>query len=165
MTQQVDPRGLRLSAAITSVVLVVVLLTAPGPLAVVLLVAQAALFATAVVRGVHRTPVAALFRTVVRPRLAPPAHLEAPEPPRFDQAVGLLFTVVALAAFALGAPLLGFLAAGAALVAALLNATIGLCLGCELYLLGRHTLASPDPQQSSIQTDATPSPTRVRSTP
>jgi tetrahydromethanopterin S-methyltransferase subunit C len=41
---------------------------------------------------------------------------------------------VALIGFGLGAPALGFVAVAFALVAALLNASIGLCLGCELYL-------------------------------
>ena len=59
---QIDPRGQQFAAAITSALLVAVLLTAPGPAAVGLLPLQAALFATAVLRGVHRTPVAALFR-------------------------------------------------------------------------------------------------------
>jgi hypothetical protein len=142
MSQQVDPRGQQLAAAVTSAVLVAVLLTAPEPLGITLLAAQAALFATAVVRGVHRTPVAAFFRAVVRPRLAPPAHLEDPEPPRFAQAVGLAFAVVALVGFVSGATTLGYVATGFALVAALLNATIGLCLGCEAYLLGRRLLAA-----------------------
>jgi hypothetical protein len=145
LSQQIDPRGQQLAAAVTSVVLVAVLLTAPGPVGVALLAVQAALFATAVVRGVQRTPVAALYRNVVRPRLAPPTHLEDAAPPRFAQAVGLVFTVVALAGFLAGANPLGFTAAGAALVAALLNAAIGLCLGCELYLLGRRALAALNP--------------------
>jgi hypothetical protein len=164
MSHQIDPRGQRFAAAITSAVLVAVLLAAPGPLALVLLAAQAALFAVAVVRGVQRTPSAALYRTVVRPRLGPPAHLEDPGPPRFAQALGLVFTVVALVAFASGAAVLGYAATGAALVAALLNATIGLCLGCEAYLLGRHALTVLVPRLSTNQIDATPSATRVRST-
>jgi len=168
MSQQVDPRGQQFAAAVTSAVLVAVLLSAPGPVAVILLVAQLALFATAVVRGVHRTPVAALFRTVVRPRLAPATHLEDPEPPRFAQAVGLVFALVGLAGFGFGVNVVGFLATGAALIAALLNATIGLCLGCELYLLGRRVLARANPQQTPAQINAhinaTPSATRVRST-
>jgi len=145
MSQQIDPRGQQFAASVTSVVLVAVLLTAPGPVGVAVLAAQAALFATAVVRGVQRTPVAALYRNVVRPRLSPPAHLEDPAPPRFAQAVGLAFAVVALAGFLAGANTLAFVAVGAALVAALLNATIGLCLGCELYLLGRRALAALNP--------------------
>jgi len=154
---QIDPRGQQFAAAVTSLVLVAVLLTAPGPLGIALLAAQAALFATAVLRGVQRTPVAAVFRAVVRPRLAPPAHLEDPEPPRFAQGVGLVFALVALVGFLSGAATLGYVATGFALVAALLNATIGLCLGCEVYLLGRRALAVP--QSSKIPA------TQTRSTP
>jgi hypothetical protein len=86
---------------------------------------------------VQRTPVASLFRTVVRPRLAPPAHLEDPEPPRFAQGVGLVFALVGLVGYLSGATLLGAVATGFALAAALLNAVFGYCLGCELYLLIR----------------------------
>jgi len=154
---QIDPRGQQFAAAVTSLVLVAVLLTAPGPLGIALLAAQAALFATAVLRGVQRTPVAAVFRAVVRPRLAPPAHLEDPEPPRFAQGVGLVFALVALVGFLSGATTLGYVATGFALVAALLNATIGLCLGCEVYLLGRRALAVPhSPKIPATQTRSTP---------
>jgi hypothetical protein len=154
---QIDPRGQQFAAGVTSGVLVAVLLTAPGPLGISLLAAQAGLFAIAVVRGVQRTPVAALFRAVVRPRLAPPAHLEDPEPPRFAQGVGLVFVLVALAGFLSGVTTLGYVATGFALVAALLNATIGLCLGCEVYLLGRRALAATNsPKIPATQTRSTP---------
>jgi hypothetical protein len=142
MSQFIDPRGQQFAAALTSVVLVAVLLTAPGPVGVVLLAAQAALFATAVVRGVQRTPVARVYRTFVAPRLAPPAHLEDAAPPRFAQGVGLVFALVALGGFLAGADVVGFAATAAALVAALLNATVRLCLGCELYLVGRRLLSA-----------------------
>jgi hypothetical protein len=102
---------------------------------------QVGLFATAVLRGVQRTPVAALFRTVVRPRLGPPSHLEDAAPPRFAQGMGLAFVVVALLGFLAGVDLLGYVATAFALAAALLNATIGLCLGCEVYLIGRRAQA------------------------
>ena len=154
---QIDPRGQQLAAAMTSLVLVAVLLTAPGTVGIALLAAQAALFATAVARGVQHTPVAALFRTFVRPRLAPPAHLEDPEPPRFAQGVGLVFALVALVGFLAGATTLGYVAIGFALVAALLNATIGLCLGCEVYLLGRRVLAVRNsPKIPATSTRSTP---------
>jgi hypothetical protein len=130
----IDPRGPQLTAGITAVVLVVVLLL-PSPWAAVLTGVQAVLFAIGVSRGVQHTPHAWLFRTVVRPRLAPPDALEDPAPPRFAQGVGLAFTVVALLGFVSGATLLGQVAIGFALVAALLNAVFRLCLGCELYLL------------------------------
>jgi hypothetical protein len=45
-----------------------------------------------------------------------------------------VFAVLALIGFALGSPSVGFIAVALALVAALLNATVGLCLGCEIYL-------------------------------
>ena len=73
----------------------------------------------------------------MRPRLGPPGELEDRRPPRFAQAVGLFVTAVGV--------LLGFLgllpavpiAAAVAFVAAALNAVVGLCLGCEMYLLMR----------------------------
>ena len=102
-----------------------------------LLAVQTALFATAVVLGVQRTPAAYLFKTLVRPRLAAPAHLEDPQPPRFAQGVGLVFAAVGLVGYLSGATLLGAVATGFALAAALLNAVFGFCLGCELYLLIR----------------------------
>ena len=105
-------------------------------LAVVLLV-QALLFAVAAGLGVQHTPHAWVFRTRIRPRLGPPAALEDPAPPRFAQAVGLGFALVGVVAFLAGATLLGVVATGFALVAALLNAVFGLCLGCEMYLLIR----------------------------
>jgi hypothetical protein len=119
---------------VTSVVLAAVLLT-PQPLATVLIAVQTALFAIGAGFGVQRTPHAWVYRKLVRPRLGPPAELEDPAPPRFAQAVGLAFTTVALAGFLVGATTLALVATGLALVAALLNAVVGLCLGCEMYLL------------------------------
>ena len=87
--------------------------------------------------GIQRTPYSWVFRTFVRPRLGPPAELEDPAPPRFAQGVGLGFALVALVGYLAGATLLGSVAVGFALAAAFLNAVFGLCLGCELYLLGR----------------------------
>lgn len=133
----IDPRGPQFAAALTSVALAAVLLLAPGPAATVLLAAQAVLFAIGAIRGVPHTPYAWLFRTVVRPRLSAPDDLEDPAPPRFAQAVGLAFALVGLVAFPAGADLLGFVAVGLALAAALLNAVFRLCLGCEMYLLLR----------------------------
>lgn len=136
----IDPRGPQLTAGITAVVLAVVLLL-PTPAATVLVGVQAVLFAIGATLGVQRTPHAWLFRTLVRPRLAKPTELEDPAPPRFAQAVGLAFTLVALVGYASGVTLLGQVAVGFALVAALLNAVFRFCLGCELYLLLRRATA------------------------
>lgn len=141
VTAGIDPRGPQVAAALTAAVLVVVLLLAPGPAAVVLLAAQGVVFAIGATRGVQHTPYAWVFRSLVRPRLAPPAELEDPAPPRFAQAVGLAFAVVGLVALVLGLEVLGLVAVGLALVAALLNAVFRFCLGCEMYLLIRRVTA------------------------
>lgn len=137
----IDPRGPRVAAAITSVVLVGVLLLVPGPVGVALLAVQAAVFAIGAFRGVPHTPYSWLFRTLVRPRLQPPAELEDAAPPRFAQSVGLVFALVGLLGFGLGIDALGLVAVGFALVAALLNAVFDLCLGCEMYLLLKRATA------------------------
>ena len=136
-TRGIDPRGARFAAGLTTVLLAVALAASPSTLTVTLLAVQAGVFAVGAASGVQRTPYSWVFRRVVRPRLAPPAELEDPAPPRFAQAVGLGFTVVALLGYLTGADLLGAVATGFALAAALLNAAFGLCLGCEVYLLAR----------------------------
>lgn len=137
----IDPRGPQFAAALTSVVLVAVLLLAPGPVAVGLLIAQTGVFAIGATCGVQHTPYSWLFRTLVRPRLSAPADLEDPAPPRFAQAVGLGFALVGLAGFLTGVDVLGLVAVGFALVAALLNAVFRFCLGCEMYLLLKRATA------------------------
>lgn len=129
----IDPRGMQFNAVLTSIVLAAVLATATTPVGVVLLAAQVALFAAAVVLGVRRTPAAYLFRHYVRPQLGAPAYLEDPRPPRFAQGIGLLFTAVGLVGFVAGPTALGYAAVALALVAALLNATVQVCLGCKVY--------------------------------
>lgn len=132
---EIDVRGPQFSAAITSVVLAAVLLIGGGPVAVALLALQGLVFATAVLVGVQRTPHAWLFRTLVKPRIGPAPATEDATPPRFAQGVGLVFALVGLVGFVLGADVVGLVATGFALVAALLNAVFRFCLGCEMYLL------------------------------
>jgi hypothetical protein len=129
----IDARGPRFGAAVTTVVLAVVLITG-NPW---LLAWQTLAFALGAAGGVGRSPYGWAFRVAVRPRLGPPTAFEAPQPPRFAQAVGLAFAGVGLLGFALGADWLGLAATAAALAAAFLNAAFGYCLGCEMYLLVR----------------------------
>ncbi len=137
---RIDPRGPRLAATLTTVVLAAVLLSAPSAVATALLAAQAVLFAIGAVAGVQRTPYAWLFKRVVRPRLGAPEELEDAAPPRFAQAVGLGFALIGLVGFLSGADLVGLVATGLALAAALLNAAFGFCLGCEIYLRVRRVV-------------------------
>ncbi|WP_158373392.1 DUF4395 domain-containing protein [Cellulosimicrobium cellulans] len=131
----IDPRGPRVAAALTAVLLVVVLLL-PGAAATSALAVVAALFAVGAVRGAQGSVQGLLYRRLVRPRLAPPAGLEDPRPPRFAQLVGLVITGAGVLLALAGVPGAVPVAAALALVAAVLNAVFGLCLGCELYLLG-----------------------------
>lgn len=87
------------------------------------------------VLSARTTPWSALFRTVVRPRLAPPAELEDPRPPRFAQGVGLTVVAIGLLLHLIGVPLALPIATAAAFIAAFLNAAFGFCLGCQMYLL------------------------------
>jgi Domain of unknown function (DUF4395) len=129
----VDPRGQRFAAAVTTAVLAAVLLTEN----LWLLTAQAAIFAIGAFAGVRHSPYAIAYAKLIRPRLGPPPHTEAPQPPRFAQAVGLAFAAVAIAGFATGLTTVALAATGLALAAAFLNAAFGFCLGCEIYLLTR----------------------------
>ena len=130
---EIDPRGPRFAALITTVVLAVVLVTG----SVWLLAAQALVFAVGSAFGLRYAPYGLLYRRLVRPRLGPPSELEPEAPPRFAQTVGLVFAAVGVAGYAAGLTPLGMAATAAALAAALLNAAIGFCLGCEMYLLIR----------------------------
>ncbi|MEJ7795150.1 MAG: DUF4395 domain-containing protein [Nocardioides sp.] len=143
MPTLIDPRGPRVAATLTSIVLALVLLTAPGPLATVLLAAQTAVFAVGALAGVQHTPYAWLFRTLLQPHLDKPGELEDAAPPRFAQAVGLGFALVGLVGLLTGVTTLGLIAVGFALAAALLNAVVGFCLGCEVYLLILRLNATP----------------------
>ena len=133
---QIDPRGPRFGAALTAVLLVVVLLLGTSTAAVVVLAVVAASFALGVARGVQGTWQAAVFRALVRPRLAAPTELEDDRPPRFAQLVGLVVTGAGLVLALFGLSAAVPVSAAIALVAAFLNAVFGLCLGCEMYLLG-----------------------------
>jgi hypothetical protein len=136
---QVDPRGPRFAAWVTTVVLAAVLVTGWWPL----LAAQAVVFAVGAVGGLRWAPYGLVFRYLMAPRLGPVTEREDAAPPRFAQAVGLAFAVVGVAGYASGLTVLGVVATALALVAALLNAAVGFCLGCEMYLLlGRVRLSN-----------------------
>jgi Domain of unknown function (DUF4395) len=145
---QVDVRGPRFAAWVTTFVLVVALLVSgiSTLAAAIILGAQAVIFAIGAVAGPRRHPYGLVFAKLVAPRLAPVREREPVAPLKFAQLVGLIFAVVAVAGFASGASLLGVVATGAALVAAFLNAAFGICLGCQLYpLVARFTPAHGTP--------------------
>jgi hypothetical protein len=140
-----DPRGPRFAAAVTSVVLVLILVFSAGWLAL----AQAAVFAVSAVAPRY-SPYGLLYRALLAPRLPRPAELEPAAPVRFAQALGLVFTLVAAAGYLFHAPLLGLVFTAFALLAAFLNAAFGLCLGCELYLAWRRLRHRPLPARVPV---------------
>ena len=132
----IDPRGPRFGAAVNLVLLVVVLLLGSSTAALVVLAVIVAGFALGAFGGIGATWQGWVFRRLVRPRLAAPAELEDPRPPTFAQLVGFVITGVGLVLGLVGVGVAVPIAAAFALVAAFLNAVFGLCLGCEMYLLG-----------------------------
>jgi hypothetical protein len=137
MSKQIDPRGPRFGAVITTVVLAIILLTIPSSIATVLLGIQTVVFALGAFVGLHAQPYGIIYRKLVAPKLGKPNALEAVEPPQFAQFVGFLFAVTGLIALLAGADLVAQIAVGFALGAAFLNAAFNFCLGCEMYLIGK----------------------------
>lgn len=133
---QLDPRGPRFAAALTTAVLVVVLATGWGWLAL----AQTVVFAITAADP-RRGPYALLYRYLVAPRLGPATEREDAAPVRFAQLVGFAFLAVASVAYLSGAAAVGMAFAAFGLLAAFLNAAFGICLGCEAYLAGRRLTA------------------------
>jgi hypothetical protein len=134
--REIDVRGPRFAAWVTAVVLAIALILGNGTLVAV----QAVVFAVGAFAGLRYAPYGVLFRILVSPRLGPAREREPEAPPRFAQLVGFVFAVVGAVGYLLGAPVLGAVATGFALIAALLNAATGFCLGCELYLIARRAL-------------------------
>ncbi|GAA4364956.1 DUF4395 domain-containing protein [Actinomadura verrucosospora] len=134
---QVDPRGPRFGASVTTAVLVVVLVTGSWAL----LAAQAVVFAIATSFGLRYAPYGLVFKVLIRPRLAPPRELEDEAAPRFAQGVGFAFALLGTVGYATGTTWLGIGATALALAAAFLNAAFGFCLGCEMYPLFRRITA------------------------
>lgn len=138
----IDPRGPRVGAGITAVLLALVVLLGSTPIAWGLLVVITLGFAVGAVWGPGATWQGRIFRRWIAPRLDPTTEREDPRPPRFAQQVGFvicLLGVVLGVTWSAGAVPVG---AAIAMMAAILNAAFGLCLGCELYTLGQRLRAA-----------------------
>ena len=134
---QVDVRGPRFAAWVTTAVLLAVLVVSAFSTvaAAILLAAQAVVFAIGALRGPRQHPYGLIFAKFAAPRLSPVTEREPVPPLKFAQLVGFIFAVVGVVGFALGVQLLGVIATAFALFAAFLNAAFGICLGCQLYPL------------------------------
>jgi Domain of unknown function (DUF4395) len=131
MSVQIDARGPRFSAAITTAVLAIALVTS----SLWVISFQAVVFAIGAIRGPQFTPYALIFKKLIKPRLKSEVTFEDVRPPQFAQSVGLGFALVAVIASVVGAGGVFTVAVGFALAAAFLNAAFNFCLGCQVYLL------------------------------
>ncbi len=132
---QVDVRGPRFVAWVTTGVLIATLVTAAvsTSAAAVILAMQTVVFAIGAWRGPRAHPYGRVFASIIAGRLGPVTEREPVPPLKFAQLVGFIFAAVGTAGFAFGVPVLGLVATAFALFAAFLNAAFGICLGCQLY--------------------------------
>ena len=127
----IDARGPRYSAALTSIVLSIALVTESS----LIIGFQLAVFLTAVIFGLRRSIYGLIYRNLIQPRLSGPVPSEGEAAPRFAQLIGALFAFVALLGGVSGNSAVFFIATSFALGAAFLNAAFGFCLGCQFYLI------------------------------
>lgn len=73
-----------------------------------------------------------LYFEVIQPRFGE-GPIEDARPPRFANQVGVVFLTAATAAYAIGAPIVGAALGVIVAALALLAASTGLCVGCEMY--------------------------------
>ena len=127
----IDARGTRYSAAITSIVLALALITESS----YVIGFQFAVFLSAVLFGLRRSIYGFIYRNLIQPRLSGPVPSEDQRAPRFAQLIGALFAFVALLGGVTGNSAVFLIATSFALGAAFLNAAFGFCLGCQIYLI------------------------------
>ena len=128
---EIDARGPRFSATLTTVVLAIALVTGSVWVAVF----QAVVFAIGATKGPQFTPYAFIYRSLIKPSLKSPLRTEDVRPPKFAQSIGLAFALVAIVGAATGTSVVFSVAVAAALAAAFLNAAFDFCLGCQVYLI------------------------------
>jgi hypothetical protein len=127
----IDARGPRFSAAITTIILALALITESN----YLIGFQLAVFLSAVIFGLRKSIYGFVYRNLIQPRLSGPIPTENEAAPRFAQFIGALFAFVALLGGVTGNTAVFLTATSFALVAAFLNAAFNFCLGCQMYLL------------------------------
>jgi len=93
------------------------------------------LFAIGTFGGNQAHPVSILFRLLIKPRLRKPAELEDARPPRFALGIGFALTTIGLVLHAAGVPAGLIVASALVVIASFLQAFVGYCLGCQVYLL------------------------------
>ena len=154
MPRQLDPRGPRFGAGITSVLMLVVIYLSleptswfayaptsgasfiPGvnPMAVWVMGFSVVMFAIGSTLGPAKHPFSYLYKFTLRKFLKAPTYLEPAKPVHFAQVIGLVVTGSGLILHLLGVPNALPISAAFAFLAAFVNAVFAYCIGCQMYL-------------------------------
>ena len=136
--EQLDPRGPRFGAGISSVLMLLVIYLSLDPAseasALGVMAFAVVMFTFGSVFGPARHPYSYLYKFTLRKFLKSPAYLEPATPVHFAQVTGLVITGLGLSLGLLGVPYALPIAAAAAFMAAFVNAIFAYCIGCQMYL-------------------------------
>jgi hypothetical protein len=136
--EQLDPRGPRFGAGISSILMLVVIYLSLDPAsegsALVVMGFAVVMFTFGSLLGPARHPYSYLYKYTLRRFLKAPAYLEPATPVHFAQVIGLVITGLGLGLGVLGVPYALPIAAAAAFMAAFVNAVFAYCIGCQMYL-------------------------------
>jgi hypothetical protein len=131
LPELIDPRGPRVTASITLLVLVSAFLTHSTLLVVIQLIQ----FTIGGFVSPKKAPYGIIYRKLVQPKLGGSFIGEDIRGPQFAQKVGFLFAALTTVGAITKIDLLFTIPVVFALVAAFLNAAFDYCLGCQIYLL------------------------------
>jgi hypothetical protein len=135
---QLDPRGPRFGAGITSVLMLLVIYfslePATVPIAVGILAFSVVMFTFGSTVGPAKHPFSYLYKFTLRKFLKEPTYLEPAKPVHFAQVIGLVVTGSGLLLHLLSVPNALPISAALAFLAAFVNAAFAYCIGCQMYL-------------------------------
>ena len=136
--EQLDPRGPRFGAGISSILMLIVIYLSLDPaseaLALGVMGFAVVMFIFGSVLGPARHPYSYLYKHTLRKFLKAPAYLEPATPVHFAQMMGLVITGLGLTLGIFGVPYALPIAAAGAFMAAFVNAVFAYCIGCHMYL-------------------------------
>ena len=136
--EQLDPRGPRFGAGISSILMLVVIYLSLDPatesIALAVMGFAVVMFTFGSVLGPAKHPYSYLYKYTLRKFLKAPEYLEPATPVHFAQVIGLIITGTGLTLGLVGVPYALAIAAAGAFMAAFVNAVFAYCIGCQMYL-------------------------------
>lgn len=129
--RMIDPRGHRFGAGLSALLLLVSAVTGwvPGVALALLSIGTSAAF------GLRYSIYGAIWRRIAKAARLGKVEPEHEYPPRFAQTLGSVVLIVAVIAFLIGLPTIGWIFALAVAGLQTVLAVTGYCLGCRLYFL------------------------------